>query len=95
MVGRGGLPVELWRSARPAPEAAALLADTTPDVPEVPDGATPFTVTARRDGVVMGVACGWSRNGETTLADLVVGAAAGVEDIERHLRRVSLDLTEK
>ncbi len=92
VVGRGGLPVELWRSARPDPEAAAVLGAAAE--PGIPAGATPFTVTARREGVVLGAACGWRRDGETTLAGLAVTLAAGAEDIERHLRHVALDLAD-
>ncbi len=90
IVGRGGLAVELWRSQRPDPDVAGLLG--APAGWSAPAGAEPFTVTARREGTVLGVATGWARDGETTLSGLVVTAAAGVEDVERHLRRVALDL---
>lgn len=91
VLARGGLPVELWRSERPDPDVATLLGDQ-PRSLSPPTGAVPFTVTARRDGVVLGVATGWGRDGETTLSGLVVTVAAGVTDVERHLRRVALDL---
>jgi 2'-5' RNA ligase len=46
VVGRGGLPVELTVSTAADPAAALLL------------GGRPFTVTARRDGRLLGVATG-------------------------------------
>lgn len=86
VVGRGGMPVELWRSARPDPETAPLLTEEF----EVPAGAVPLTFTARREGAVLGVAVGWSRGGRATLEELVVTEEAGLLAVERHLRKVFL-----
>jgi 2'-5' RNA ligase len=66
--GRGGLPVDIEVSAAPPPDAAALLGPTV-------------TVTARRDGQVVGVLV--SRN------DVIetLQTAEGHDDVEVHLRR--------
>ncbi len=82
VVGRGGLPVELWWSSIPDQEVAAILNDAT----VAPTGAHPFALTARRDDLVLGAARGWWRDGSVETVELVVTAAAGPEDIERHLR---------
>jgi hypothetical protein len=66
--GHGGLPVEVEVSAAPPPDAAALLGPTV-------------TVTARRDGQVVGVLV--SRDG--TIETL--RTADGHDDVEPHLRR--------
>jgi 2'-5' RNA ligase len=66
--GHGGVPVDVDVSAAPPPDAAALLGPTT-------------TVTARRDGRVVGVLV--SRN--DTIETLQI--ADGHEDVEVHLRR--------
>ncbi|MGH9185045.1 MAG: 2'-5' RNA ligase family protein, partial [Acidimicrobiales bacterium] len=89
VVARGGLPVELWVSTIGDPEVDELLG-VIPEPP--PAGADPFAVAARRDGVLLGGARGWRRGGEVRLERLAVAAEAGLEDIERHLRRVALDL---
>jgi 2'-5' RNA ligase len=62
VVGRGGLPLELTVSGVADPEAAALLGDTG-------DG---LVVVARRDGLVVGAAHGWTGAGVTQLVGLVV-----------------------
>jgi hypothetical protein len=82
VVGRGGLPVELWRSSMADPEVAPLLGPPAP----VRAGARPLVVTARREDVMLGAARGWVRDGETVVDRVVVTEAAGVEDIEHHLR---------
>ena len=82
IIGRGGLPVELWWSSIADPEVAATLAPE----PMAPAGAQPFVVAARRDDVVLGAARGWRRDGTTDVVELVVTDAAGTEDIERQLR---------
>jgi hypothetical protein len=81
-VGRGGLPVDLWRSTVVDPEALALLGDQPP--PPLPAGATGRVVTARRDGALLGVAAGWWRDGAPTLERLEV-VAGELADVERHL----------
>ncbi|MGH9245660.1 MAG: 2'-5' RNA ligase family protein [Acidimicrobiales bacterium] len=88
VVARGGLPVELWESSIADPEVAVLFADE----PTVPDGARPFVVTARRERTILGAARGWRRGGEAETTALVVTEAAGLEDVERHLRRAAPDV---
>ena len=69
VVGRGSLPLEISVSGRPDLEAAALLT-----IESDPPGL-PFAITARRDGVVLGAAWGWTIGGRLEVADLVVAAA--------------------
>ena len=66
--GQGGLPVAIDVSTAPPPDAAALLGPTT-------------TVTARRDGHVVGIA--------VAFGDAIVSLEVepGHEDVEPHLRR--------
>lgn len=66
--GHGGLPVTIEVSAAPPPDATALLGPTT-------------TVTARRDGQVVGIA--------VAIGDTIVALELepGHEDVEPHLRR--------
>jgi 2'-5' RNA ligase len=78
-VGRGSLPLDLGVTGRLDTEAAALLA-----VDHEPAGQ-PFAVTARRDGVVVGAAWGWTAGGRLEVADLVVAAAHRGQGIGRHL----------
>lgn len=71
VVGRGGVELALSVTGRPDPEAAALLAV---------DGAaagqgTPFAVTARMAGRVVGAAWGWSSGSVAIVADLAVAGA--------------------
>jgi 2'-5' RNA ligase len=81
VIGRGGLPVELWWSSIADPEVGGLLA------PEfrVPEGGRPFVLAARREGAVLGAARGWRRDGEAHGVEVVVTEAAGLEDVARHL----------
>jgi 2'-5' RNA ligase len=83
IVGRGGVELELTTSTLVDPEALALEADharpadepARPDVLEVvdlPEGARPLVVTARRAGAVVGMVRGWSRDGEATETAVVV-----------------------
>ncbi|MDP9388215.1 MAG: 2'-5' RNA ligase family protein, partial [Actinomycetota bacterium] len=65
VVGRGGLALELSVTDRLDPEGAALVADDR----------RPFAVSARRDGVVVGVARGATAAEEAELAALAVAAA--------------------
>jgi 2'-5' RNA ligase len=71
VVGRGGIEVSLSVTARPDPEAAALLA--------VDGGAggdgRPFAVTARVGDRVAGAAWGWTSGSVVIVADLAVAAA--------------------
>ena len=89
VVARGGLPVELRVAEIGEPEASALLAQE-PLPP--PAGARSFIVTARRDDLLLGAARGWRRGGEVHVERVAVSDAAGLEDVERHLRRVAADL---
>jgi 2'-5' RNA ligase len=66
--GHGGLPVDIDVSAAPPPDAHALLGD-------------PVTVTARRDGRVVGVLVAF---GDEILR---LEVDEGHEDVEPHLRR--------
>jgi 2'-5' RNA ligase len=79
VVGRGSLPLDLAVTGRPDVEAASLLA-----IDQDPAGL-PFAVTARRDGVVVGAAWGWTSGGRLEVADLVVAAAHRGQGIGRHL----------
>jgi 2'-5' RNA ligase len=67
VVGRGGVEVTLDRTARPEPEAAALLA-----VDGAAEDGVPFAVSARRDGRVAGAAWGWTSGSVAIVADLAV-----------------------
>lgn len=78
-VGRGSLPLDLAISGRPDVEAAALLSF------EESSAGTPFAVTARREGQVVGAAWGWSARGALELADLVVAAEHRGQGIGRHV----------
>lgn len=79
VVGRGSLPLELSVSGRPDVEAAALLAIEA-DAPGLP-----FAVTARRDGVVIAAAWGWTAGGCLEVADLIVAAAHRGQGVGRHV----------
>ncbi len=79
VVGRGSLPLELATTGRPDVEAAALLS-----FEESTEGR-PFSVTARRDGQVVGAVWGWTNGGTMELADLVVVAEHRGQGIGRHL----------
>ena len=74
VVGRGGLPLDLVVSDGVDPEAAALAG-----------GGRPFCVTARRDGVVVGVATGSTAEAEALLRTLVVAEGARRQGVGSHL----------
>ncbi|MGI9034023.1 MAG: GNAT family N-acetyltransferase [Acidimicrobiales bacterium] len=78
VVGRGGLPVELWVGDVLDPEAAELSAREWYVLGFTELGtALPherLVVTARREGRVAGVATGWGRGGVAQLDNLVVSA---------------------
>ena len=67
--GRGGLEIELYRSAVVDPETEAVLGGR---VDPVPPGAVRWSVTARVGGIVVGAACGFVRGGAVSLDTLVV-----------------------
>jgi len=71
VVGRGGIEISLAVTARPDPEAAALLS-----VEGGADGdGRPFAVTARVGERVAGAAWGWSNGSVVLIADLAVAVA--------------------
>jgi 2'-5' RNA ligase len=81
VVGRGGVELSFHRSARPEPEAAALLAV---------DGAVggdgvPFAVSARLGPRVAGAAWGWTSGSVTIVADLAVAEVHRGQGIGRAL----------
>ena len=80
IVGRGGVEVELVVTARPDPEAAALLAVDG----AVADGR-PWAVTARLGGRVAGAAWGWSSGSVAIVADLAVAAAHRGQGVGRRI----------
>lgn len=86
VVGRGSLPLDLFVTGRPDLEAASLLAlDGDPS-------GLPFSITARRDGVVVAAAWGWTAGGHLELADCAVAVAHRGQGIGRHLIAAVEDL---
>ena len=79
VVGRGGIELELTISSRPDIEAEAF-AKHEWDAYRVevlgPDSRDeePFTVVARREGDIVGVAEGWTHGGVAYLRELIVAA---------------------
>ena len=92
IVGRGGLPVELTVSDQPGPDAEPLLATS-----HTASGAAvqAFTVTARREGEVVGAAQGWTRGSFGRLLALVVAEEARRQGIARHLVAAVEDLARR
>jgi 2'-5' RNA ligase len=80
VVGRGGLPLELWVSRHADPEAAALLESEGQPVPDVTSPT--LVVTARRRGELVGVLWG---DGDEVRSTVVVADHRG-EGIARHLQ---------
>lgn len=80
VVGRGGVEVELAVTARPDPEAAALLA-----VDGGPADGHPWAVTARVGDRVAGAAWGWSSGTVAIVADLAVATAHRGQGIGRRV----------
>jgi 2'-5' RNA ligase len=78
VVGRGGVELTMEVTARPDPEAAALLA-----VDGGPTDGLPWAVTARVGGRVAGAAWGWSSGSVAIVADLAVAAAHRGQGIGR------------
>src|SRR3954447_2289385 len=72
VVGRGGLPLELTTTDRPDPEA-------------IPPGHVEFTVTARRDGAVVGAATVAISDSVATLVAIEVDHSCRGEGIGSHL----------
>jgi 2'-5' RNA ligase len=69
VIGRGGIPVELTVTERTDPSAEGFLGERRESV----------TITARRDGQVVGVALGWADGQAARLGDIVV--ADGEHDL--------------
>ena len=88
VVGRGGLPLELAVTAGPDPEAAVFVrrqgAGAAGADPEGGQGED-VTITARREGEVVGVARGGAGGGRAHLSELVVAEAVRGQGIGAHL----------
>lgn len=76
VVGRGGLPLELSRTEQPDPQALALLAA----------GHRRVTITARRDGVVVGVLNGLGDGDDGRVTELTLAAGEEPLGTGDHLR---------
>ena len=77
VIGRGGLPVELSFTGRPDPNGRAAVRGGT--------GPEEVTITARRDGEVVGMAEGRADGGVARLVDLVVAEPHRRMGIGSHL----------
>ena len=77
VVGTGGLPMEISMSGLPDPEVALLFAA---EPVEIPPGAQPIVVVARREREIVAAARGWLAAGEPTFVEV-----AGDRDAERQL----------
>lgn len=78
VIGRGGLQLELVAGDRPDAEAAAWAAGVA--IPE-----SPFTISARREGAVVGTATGSTLGAAATLSGLAVDPAVRRQGIGTHL----------
>jgi len=85
VVGRGGLPLELWVSSHVDPEAAALLQSEDQPLPD--DAARSLVVTARRRDELVGVL--WGDGDE--VRSVVVAVDHRREGIARHLHARYVD----
>jgi len=91
IVGRGGIELELTVSERPDEEAAAFSAHAWErywvDVggPEDVDHEEPFTIVARRNGDIVGVAEGWTHGGVAYLRDLIVASELRAQGVGSRL----------
>ncbi len=78
IVGRGGLPVELWVCTALEPEARELSAREWQGLGLTELGSPlpheRVAISARRDGKMAGVATGWTRGGVAQLSNLIVSA---------------------
>jgi 2'-5' RNA ligase len=92
-VGRGGLPLDLFVSDGPDPEAGALLEVASLDgsglvhdpSPPTPGGWRRLVVTARRRDDLAGVATGWTDGRRSHVGVVVVAPDHRGEGIARHL----------
>ncbi len=88
VVGRGGLELELTPSQLVDPEALAEVVDAArPEADELPVGARPHVVTARREGRVVGLAAGWERGPDRGITGRWVDGAAAAHGVGEHLDR--------
>ncbi|MHB8670136.1 MAG: GNAT family N-acetyltransferase [Acidimicrobiales bacterium] len=91
VIGRGGLPLELSHSEGPDPETVAFadrewpLYDREEFGPRVSWSKEPFTIAARREGIVVGFARGWTAGGVAFLSELIVAGNARGQGIGSHL----------
>jgi len=101
VVGRGGLELTITEGGALDRETAAWLAREWDRVHEAtrPDEAgwdqRPFSLTARRDGRLVGAATGWTNLGAAYLAELVVEAGARGEGVGSHLLAAVEDLARR
>ncbi len=84
VVGRGGLELELTRSERPGPDAAAF-ASAQWRIEGGPHDERSFAITARREGTVVGVAEGRLEGDTAHLGDLIVDRACRGEGVGTQL----------
>jgi 2'-5' RNA ligase len=92
-VGQGGLPLELFVSDGPDPEARALLDDPSVDpsavahdpAPPTAGGWQSIVVTARRRSALAGVMTGWTDGRHSHVGTVVVARDHQGEGIARHL----------
>ncbi len=91
VVGRGGVELDLAVTRLLDPEAAAFEGGAWPeDEPhrppsEAPPATEPIVVTARRRGVVVGVARGWADADRVELCSLLVAPGERGQGISHHL----------
>jgi 2'-5' RNA ligase len=81
VVGTGGLPLEVTVAALADPEVALVFDDRAVDVPV---GAEPIVVVARREREILAAARGWTAAGDPTFVDIV-----GDRDVERQLLKAA------
>lgn len=88
VIGRGGLPVELAASSAPPDADVQRLMQAEWNLHNAGlrlEGRNQLTVTARRDGALLGVAQGWTSPPVAFLQGLIVVAAHRGEGVGSHL----------
>lgn len=98
VIGRGGLELELTESEQLEPEARAFTDDQWAQLGEEHGGRwdeRPWALTARRDGVIVGTANGWTNEGVAHLAELMVAAGVRREGVGGHLLAAFEDLASR
>jgi 2'-5' RNA ligase/GNAT superfamily N-acetyltransferase len=83
IVGRGGIELELTVSERPDPEVEAF-AKKEWDAYRL-DNEESFTIVARYDGDIVGVADGWTHGGVAYLRDLIVASELRAQGVGSRL----------